>query len=157
MGKILQTRILIAFFKGKVLNFKYILIKIYSLGSNWHYTSIGSDSGLAPNRWQAIIWSNDDPFLWRIYASLRVLLHGMVLCIEVQCSLHPMPFPQPQTPYATLCSGRHLNVTQAHGTSQKCLSRLVPSLQSNKRNQERFFGCRMYKSWVQFILLENYP
>ena len=29
-----------------------------SLGSNWQYGSIGSDNGLAPNRRQAIIWTN---------------------------------------------------------------------------------------------------
>ena len=26
--------------------------------------------GLAPNRWQAIIWTNADPIYWRIYATL---------------------------------------------------------------------------------------
>ena len=31
---------------------------------------IGSDNGLAPNRRQAIIWTNDDPVQRRIYASL---------------------------------------------------------------------------------------
>ena len=31
-----------------------------SLGLNWQYVSIGSDKGLAPNRWQAIIYSNDN-------------------------------------------------------------------------------------------------
>ena len=29
------------------------------LESNWQYSSIVSDNGLAPTRWQAIIWSND--------------------------------------------------------------------------------------------------
>ena len=28
------------------------------------YVSIGSDNGLAPNRWQAIIWANVDPVLY---------------------------------------------------------------------------------------------
>ena len=31
---------------------------------------IGSDNGLAPSRWQAIIWTNDGIVYWRIYASL---------------------------------------------------------------------------------------
>ena len=26
--------------------------------SNWQYSSIGLDNGLAPNKWQAIIWTN---------------------------------------------------------------------------------------------------
>ena len=30
-----------------------------SLGSNLYYTNIGSDNGLAPNRWQAIFWTNN--------------------------------------------------------------------------------------------------
>ena len=32
--------------------------------------SIGSGNGLAPNRRQAIIWTDDDPVHWRIYAAL---------------------------------------------------------------------------------------
>ena len=32
--------------------------------------STGSDSGLAPNRRQAIIWTNAGPIHWRIYAAL---------------------------------------------------------------------------------------
>ena len=31
---------------------------------------IGSGSGLAPNRHQAITWTNADPVLWRLYAAL---------------------------------------------------------------------------------------
>ena len=36
---------------------------------NWQSVSIGSGNGLAPNRWQAITWTNDDPVQWLIYAS----------------------------------------------------------------------------------------
>ena len=32
--------------------------------------SIGLGSGLAPSRWQAIIWTNADPVHWGIYAAL---------------------------------------------------------------------------------------
>ena len=39
------------------------------LGVYWQYVSIGSDKGLTPQRWEAIIWSNDDP---------RLLMH---ICI----------------------------------------------------------------------------
>ena len=35
---------------------------MYSQVSNQQYSSIGSDNGLAPTRWQAIIWTNDDNF-----------------------------------------------------------------------------------------------
>ena len=44
--------------------------EVCSLRSNWQYSSIGSDNGLAPTRRQAIIWANDDPVQRRIYASL---------------------------------------------------------------------------------------
>ena len=33
--------------------------------------SIDSGNGLAPNRRQAINWTNDDPVHWRVYAALR--------------------------------------------------------------------------------------
>ena len=39
-------------------------------GSNWQYSSIGSDNGSAPTRRQAIIWTNADPVYRRIYAAL---------------------------------------------------------------------------------------
>ena len=42
----------------------------FRLKFHWSLFSIGSDNGLAPNRRQAIIWTNDDPVKWRIYASL---------------------------------------------------------------------------------------
>ena len=33
--------------------------------------SIGLDIGLAPNRRQAIIWTNADPIHWHIYGALE--------------------------------------------------------------------------------------
>ena len=47
-----------------------MFIEMRSLGSNWQYVSIGSDNGLALSRWQAIIWTNADPFHWHIYVAL---------------------------------------------------------------------------------------
>ena len=41
-----------------------------SLGSNWQYIITGLDNGLALNRGQAIIWTNDSLVNWHIYASL---------------------------------------------------------------------------------------
>ena len=43
---------------------------MYSQGSNYYYTSIGSDDVLGPNRRQAVTWTNVAIVYWRIYASL---------------------------------------------------------------------------------------
>ena len=43
---------------------------MYSQGFNQYYISIGSGNGLVPNRWQAVIWTNNGLVNWRIYASL---------------------------------------------------------------------------------------
>ena len=49
----------------------YVLIKIsLKFVSNWQWPNIGLDIGLAPNRRQAITWTNTDPIHWRIYAAL---------------------------------------------------------------------------------------
>ena len=45
---------------------------VFSQGSNWHCGSIGLDNGLAENRQQAIIWTNDGLIYWHIYASLSL-------------------------------------------------------------------------------------
>ena len=36
-----------------------IKISLKFLPKDQHYSNIGSDNGLAPTRWQAIIWTND--------------------------------------------------------------------------------------------------
>ena len=43
--------------------------KVCSEGSNCQRAIIGLANGLAPNRRQAIIWSNADRIHWRIYAA----------------------------------------------------------------------------------------
>ena len=43
---------------------------ICAMGSNWQQPGTSLDNGLALNRRQAIIWTNADPFHWRIYAAL---------------------------------------------------------------------------------------
>ena len=53
-----------------VFSFDYYFTECCSYGSNWQLHRIGLDNGLAPNRRQAIIWTNADPILWRIYAAL---------------------------------------------------------------------------------------
>ena len=61
MAMVLQTTFLNAFFLYLSI---VILIKIslrfVPKGPKWHQSSIGSDNSLAPNRQQAIIWTNDD-------------------------------------------------------------------------------------------------
>ena len=51
----------------KYLNSNEIFTSIYFQGFNWQYASVGSGNVLAPKRWQAIIWTNDD-LLYCIYA-----------------------------------------------------------------------------------------
>ena len=66
-----------------------------SVRSNWKYVSTGSDSDSAPNRRQAIFWSNVGTLHWRIYASLGLnekLDFNLYTCIflhqnEYLCSL----------------------------------------------------------------------
>ena len=58
------------FREWKVLYFDSNFSEICSYDFNWHLPNIGLDSGLAPNRRQAIIWANADPTHGRIYAAL---------------------------------------------------------------------------------------
>ena len=39
--------------------FWFNFTEVCSWAFDWQYVSIGSGNGLAPNRWQAIIWTND--------------------------------------------------------------------------------------------------
>ena len=54
------------FLEWKLLNSNWYLIEICSSWFNWQCVVIGSDNGLAPNRRQAIIWTNDGLVYWRI-------------------------------------------------------------------------------------------
>ena len=58
------------FREWKKLYLDSTFIKDCSLGSNWQLVSIGSGNGLAPNRRQAITWTNEDSVHRRIYAAL---------------------------------------------------------------------------------------
>ena len=51
-------------FLNENLNFKWYFIEMCSLWSNSQYVIIGSDNGLAPDRRQAIIWTNDGLVYW---------------------------------------------------------------------------------------------
>ena len=43
----------------KCININWNFLDVSSYGSNEQYSSKGSDNGLGPTRWQAIIWTND--------------------------------------------------------------------------------------------------
>ena len=47
------------------------------------WVSIGSGNGLVPDRWQAIMWTNDDIVSWRTHALLGIckLMRQNKLCI----------------------------------------------------------------------------
>ena len=73
------------FLEWKCMSFALNLPEVCSLGSNWQYSSIGSDNGLAPTRWQVIIWTNGGLVHWRIYASLSLNgLKGIICHKELQ-------------------------------------------------------------------------
>ena len=58
------------FHEWKFLYFDSNFTEVCSQGVNRQKVSVGSGNGLAPNRRQAIIWTNADPGLWRKYAAL---------------------------------------------------------------------------------------
>ena len=58
------------FREWKVWSFDKNFTQVCSWSSNWQWPNIGLDNGLAPNRRQAIIWTNADPNHWHMYASL---------------------------------------------------------------------------------------
>ena len=55
----------------------------WGLGSNWQYSSICSDNGLARTRQQTIVWANDGMAYWRKYASLG--LHQSQMAFVIFC------------------------------------------------------------------------
>ena len=58
-----------AFLEWKYMHFDYNFTEVCSQGSNWQYPSIGSGNGVALNRQQAIIRTNDGIAYRRIYVS----------------------------------------------------------------------------------------
>ena len=93
-------------FKCIFVNEKFcILIKIsltfVPKWSNWQSSSIGLDNGLAPNRRQAIIWTNADPINWRIYATLKggELTHMFIVsvCLSLSTVWAPKSFIYQET------------------------------------------------------------
>ena len=70
MAAISQTTFSNEFSWSKKWYFDSNFTEVCSQGYSWKYCSIGSDNGLALIRWQAIIWTNDDPVRWCIYVAL---------------------------------------------------------------------------------------
>ena len=62
MDDILLTTFLNTFLEWKYMNFDYDFIDVCSLGSNYQYSSSGSDNGLEPTRRQLVIWTNGGKF-----------------------------------------------------------------------------------------------
>ena len=58
-------------FQMKIVEFQLKFTEICSQESNWQKASIALGNGLAPNRRQAITWTNDAPVHRRIYAALK--------------------------------------------------------------------------------------
>ena len=69
MSAISRTLVSRTFSWIKIFNFNYDFTEICSLWPHWQCGSTGSDNGLAPDRRQSIIWTNDALGSWRIYAS----------------------------------------------------------------------------------------
>ena len=57
------------FHEWKILCFGSNFTEVCSQGSNKQFCSVGSGNGLAPDRWQAITWTNADPFLRPIFVA----------------------------------------------------------------------------------------
>ena len=51
-------------------HFYQYFIEYCSVGSNWLKSALIKNNGLAPSRWHVIIWINDGPVYWCIYASV---------------------------------------------------------------------------------------
>ena len=66
-----------------------IPIQICFHWAHWQYAGIDTDNGLAPNRWQVIILTNDGPVYWSIYASLGLsdLTTTVIYTLMGECTL----------------------------------------------------------------------
>ena len=75
------------FLEWKLLYFKQSCTELCSFGSNWQYGNIGSDNALAPNRRQAIIWTNVGMLFWCTYICVTrpqcVKSEGVVLNLQM--------------------------------------------------------------------------
>ena len=79
------------FREWKYMNFDYDFTEVCSQRSNWQYSSMGSDNGLAPSRRQAIIWTNDDLFTDAcIYIYIYIYMRHSVTVSYGDCAIDRM-------------------------------------------------------------------
>ena len=72
----------------KIVTFDSNITKNWFQWSKWEYASIDSDTSLASNRQQAIIWINDGSVYKRIYGTLNLNeLDKYLSCMCNQCYL----------------------------------------------------------------------
>ena len=102
MAGILQMTLSNAFSWMEILNFDWNFTEVCSQGSNYLYSNIGSDNGLAPTRRQAIIWNNDT------YITDAYMRHSA--SISLFCTLINFIFHDPSPPTPLFLSGLHLNI-----------------------------------------------
>ena len=69
------------FIKRKYANCDWCFTEVCSWGSNNQYPIIGSDSGLAPTRRQAIFWNSDGKFT-EAYKRHSASMSWLLICID---------------------------------------------------------------------------
>ena len=74
MATILQMTFSNSFYWMEIAFGSNVIEVCSSWGFNWQ-VSIGSDNGLAPCRWQAVIWTNDDLVYWRVYIYIHTHIY----------------------------------------------------------------------------------
>ena len=57
-----------------------------------HFAPINNNPALAPNKWQAIIWTNADSIYWRIYAALNLTMTCTLRMITGSISIISIAF-----------------------------------------------------------------
>ena len=97
----------------KLFYFDSNFTEICPQSSNWQYDTIGSDNGLAPNRCQAIIWTNDSLVYWCIYVTLE--LDELKLC-----NVNPSP------PSAAYMSVNRVSIDKDNGLTNAGLWPIGP-------------------------------
>ena len=119
----------------------------------WQYCSIGSDNGLAPNRRQAIIWTNDDPVQRHIYASLGLNELSNSHSIDSSHKSHKAPdlYPTMHHFVAEMCTCAHFCYKMVHcGLFGGCIVgslRWVYWRSGTRRCNTKSTGTRYWSEW----------
>ena len=64
---------------GRQISWRHALYWMKICNFRLKYSSTGSDDGLAPNRWQAIIWNNGALVSWPQWINVLVFILGIIL------------------------------------------------------------------------------